>query len=181
MRGYLRLPAPSSPPQVYYDLEEYENCIADFSLGLEKKLSPSQSYNSFFYRGIAYRKINQLEKSIASLKGCLELDSAKSDGHNHLGLSYAQMGEYLAARDAFSDALKAHKEKIAAEEGQPLGGEGGGGEEETGGEDATVVTAKYLNNLLSQQIQERSPSQGQQDFMQRVSSSGGGGRWSSLP
>ena len=63
--------------QVYYDLEEYENCISDFTLGLEKKLSPQQSYQSHFYRGIAHRKINELQKSVESLKGCLEIDATK--------------------------------------------------------------------------------------------------------
>jgi len=123
---------------VYYDLEEYENCISDFTLGLEKKLSPQQSYQSHFYRGIAHRKINELQKSVESLKGCLEIDATKSEGHNHLGLSYAQMGDYEAAKAAFSAALTAHQEKL-----KQLAG---GSELEQPPEEETIISSKYLNN-----------------------------------
>ncbi len=153
---------------VYYDLEKYEAAIADFGSALNTaggeggKISPAQTYNAQFYRGIAYRKQDLLNESIGCLNACITIDAGKSEGHNHLGLSHAQQGKYERAKECFTAALEAHKKKADQAGGSSSsssGGAGGasaalnlnvggksGGENEAVEDAPNVISSKYLNN-----------------------------------
>jgi len=55
--------------------------------------------------GIAYRRINDLERAEASLKKALELNPRHPVARNELGIVYRQTGRFAEARQSYEQAL----------------------------------------------------------------------------
>ena len=58
--------------------------------------------------GIAYGKVNDLERAEASIKRALELNPRHPVAHNELGILYRRSGRFKKARKSYEKALAAH-------------------------------------------------------------------------
>jgi Flp pilus assembly protein TadD len=58
--------------------------------------------------GIAYGRVNDLERAEASIKRALELNPRHPVAHNELGILYRRSGRFKKARKSYENALAAH-------------------------------------------------------------------------
>jgi tetratricopeptide (TPR) repeat protein len=58
--------------------------------------------------GIAYARLNDLERAEASIKRALELNPRHPVAHNELGIVYRRSGRFKKARKSYEKALAAH-------------------------------------------------------------------------
>ena len=87
---------------VFYETGAVERAIADYTLAAEDE---RYSFRAYYNRGNCYRKMGCIDDSIADLKRAVDLDPTNPAGHNNLGLSMFEGGQFSQAQDAFSSAI----------------------------------------------------------------------------
>ena len=85
--------------------EEYESGIA---LLLEVTAAAPQVTTAHLDLGIAYGRVNDLERAEASIKRALDLNPHHPVAHNELGILYRRSGRFKKARKSYEKALAAH-------------------------------------------------------------------------
>lgn len=95
----------------YYDLERYEQAIADF--GQVLVLSP-QDADTYFCRGLPYFDLKQYEPAIADFDQAIALNPQHIDAYFHRGLSCFFLEQYEQAIADFDQALTLNPQHIEA-------------------------------------------------------------------
>jgi len=90
---------------VFFELGEHREAQEEFDHALEiSGLSPGNCARAFYYRGISFRKLGNLEKSVEMLKRALTMED-DAETQNNLGLTYVDMNNYEEAKKRFTKAL----------------------------------------------------------------------------
>jgi adenylate cyclase len=76
------------------------------SLKKAMRLSPFPPAYYFLQYGNAYRETGQYEEAIAEYKKCLKLRPNNMPAHISMSITYALVGRYEKAREAWSEVLK---------------------------------------------------------------------------
>jgi tetratricopeptide (TPR) repeat protein len=86
---------------LYLDLEQYEQALADFDAALARAELPE----AYLGRGNAYQALGRLEEALAAYQRALELLPTYADAYLHISRLYLEQEDYQRAYDAADQAL----------------------------------------------------------------------------
>ena len=85
------------------EAKQYDQGIA---LLLKVTQKAPQAAAAYVDLGIAYGRLDDLDKAMANLKRAVELDSRQLVAYNELGIVYRRKSDFSAARDSYQRALE---------------------------------------------------------------------------
>lgn len=81
---------------------DYQGAIAEYDVALAK----SKDYRIYYQKGIALKKLNKLDESVATLKSCIEQNPKFDLAYNALGGSYFSLNQMELAIENFQKVLE---------------------------------------------------------------------------
>jgi len=93
---------------VYFETEEYDRAIADFSKTMEIDARHADALNQ---RGLAYRSRGELDRAIADYSRLIEIEPQHADAYNNRGNAYGAKGDYERAIADYSRAMELDPEE----------------------------------------------------------------------
>jgi lipoprotein NlpI len=93
---------------VYFETEEYDRAIADFSKTAEIDTRHVDALNQ---RGLAYRSKGELDRAIADYSKVIEIDPSHADAYNNRGNAYGAKGNYDRAIADYTQAMELDSEE----------------------------------------------------------------------
>jgi tetratricopeptide (TPR) repeat protein len=87
----------------YYDKDEYDKAIADYTRAIELDPNGEPAYNN---RGLAYYYKGEYGRAIADLNRAIELDPKSQTAYNNRGNAYKGKREYDKALDDYNRAIE---------------------------------------------------------------------------
>ena len=85
--------------QCYYEQEDYENAVRNFSTAID--FSSSQNADYFFERGKSYSKLTQHIQAQSDFDEAISIDPANADFHLSKGDDFFLQAEYSRAKQAY--------------------------------------------------------------------------------
>ncbi len=92
---------------VLLEQEQYQQAIDVLERVVQKAPQATAAHIDL---GIAYGRIDDLEKAEASIRKALEINPHHPVAHNELGMVYRRTGRFQAARHSYESALAEHPE-----------------------------------------------------------------------
>ncbi|KAF4653777.1 hypothetical protein FOZ61_008696 [Perkinsus olseni] len=88
---------------IYFEVGDYSAAAQDITTALSKECA--NPFRAYLCRGICHRHNKDIDQSVDDLNKAIELNSADTDAHDHLGLSLLLSRDYKGALGAFTKAV----------------------------------------------------------------------------